>query len=88
MPHRYNKSTHRQEINPDFVKLYPDKVKDFFSEKEMIRDGYQKMPEAIEKNNMKREKKKAIEKMDTFFEGDSTKAVEGFLKGSGVPEAI
>ena len=80
MPHIYDKNTHRQKINPDFVKLYPDKVKDFFNEDEMKRDGYSKMPGAIAKNNMRREKKKAIEKMETFFEGDSKVAVENFLK--------
>lgn len=79
MPHVYDKDAHRQKINPDFVKLYPDKVKDYFSEEEMKRDGYKKMPAAIEKNNERREKRKAIEKMETFFEGDSTKAVENFL---------
>lgn len=80
MPHAYDKTSHRQKINPDFVKLYPDKVKDFFNEEEMKRDGYTKMPAAVEKNNFRREKQKAIEKMDTFFEGDSKVAVEKFLK--------
>jgi hypothetical protein len=79
MPHIYDKTAHRQKINPDFVKLYPDKVKDFFNEDEMKRDGYSKMPEAVEKNNHRREKQKAIEKMDTVFEGDGKAAVEKFL---------
>lgn len=80
MPHRHNKITRRQEVNPDFVKLYPEQVKQYFSSEELVRDGYKKLPEEIAKNEARREKQKAIEKMDTFFEGDSTKAVESFLK--------
>jgi hypothetical protein len=82
MPHRHNKITRRQEVNPDFVKLYPEQVKQYFSSEELVRDGYKKLPEEIAKNEARREKQKAIEKMDTFFEGDSTKAVESFLKDS------
>jgi hypothetical protein len=87
LPHVYDKSTRRQKVNPDFLKLYPDKVKDYFTGEELQRDGYSKMPAAIEKNEARREKKKAIEKMDTFYEGDSTKAVEDFLTNEGVAPA-
>jgi hypothetical protein len=80
MPHVYDKAARRQRINPDFMKLYPDKVKDFFSEDEIKRDGYSKLPAAIEKNNFRREKQKAIEKMDTVFEGNGKKSVEDFLR--------
>jgi hypothetical protein len=87
MPHVYDKAARRQRVNPDFLKLYPDKVKDYFTTEELERDGYSKMPEAIAKNEMRREKKKAIAKMDTFFEGDSSKAVEDFLTNEGVAPA-
>jgi len=80
MPHRHNFVTRRQEVNPDFVKLYPQRVKDYFTPEQLQRDGFGKMPALIEKNEARREKQKAIEKMETFFEGDSTKAVEEFLK--------
>lgn len=80
MPHRHNKITRRQEVNPDFVKLYPQRVKDYFTPEQLVRDGYTKLPEQIAKNELRREKQKAIAKMETFYEGDSTKAVENFLK--------
>lgn len=80
MPHIYDKTSHRQRVNPDFVRLYPQRVKDYFSGDQLKRDGFGKMPPLIEKNEARREKQKAIEKMDTFFEGDSTKAVEDFLR--------
>jgi hypothetical protein len=79
MPHRHNKITRRQEVNPDFVKLYPQRVKDYFTPEQLIRDGYTKLPEQIAKNELRREKQKAIAKMETFYEGDSKKAVEKFL---------
>ena len=79
MPHVYDKTARRQRVNPDFVKLYPERVKDYFSPEELKRDGYKRMPEHIAKNEARREKQKAIEKMETFYEGDSAKAVENFL---------
>jgi hypothetical protein len=79
MPHIYDKTARRQRVNPDFVRLYPDKVKDYFNEQELTRDGYHKMPAAIARNNDRREKQKAIAKMETFYEGDSKRAIEDFL---------
>lgn len=82
LPHVYDKTTKRQRVNPDFVKLYPQRVKDYFSPEQLTKDGFGKMPNLIEKNEIRREKQKAIEKMETFFEGDSKKAVESFLSQS------
>jgi hypothetical protein len=79
MPTRHNKVTRRQEVNPDFLKLYPQRVKDYFTPEQLIRDGYKDLPRQIEKNEKRREKQKAIDKMETFYEGDSEKAVEKFL---------
>lgn len=83
LPHVYDKASRRQRVNPDFVKLYPNQVKEFFTADELKRDGYRDMPDHISKNNLRREKVKAKEKMDTFFEGDSEKAIEGFLQETG-----
>ena len=80
MPTRHNKVTRRQEVNPDFLKLYPQRVKDYFTPEQLIRDGYKELPKQIAKNEQRREKQKAIDKMNTFIEGDSEKAVENFLK--------
>lgn len=80
LPHVYDKTAHRQKVNPDFVRLYPQRVKDYFSPDQLTKDGFGKMPALIAKNEARREKQKAIEKMETFFEGDSTKAVENFLR--------
>lgn len=79
-PHIYDKSKHRQTVNPDFVKLYPDKVKDFFSTDQLKREGYGKMPAAIEKNETKREQQREQFKADTVFSGSSKKAITNFLK--------
>lgn len=82
-PHVYDKTAQRQRVNPDFLKLYPNQVKEFFSEDELKRDGYTEMPKHIAKNTERREIAKAKAKMDTMFSGSSKRAVEKFLTETG-----
>jgi hypothetical protein len=79
LPHVYDKTARRQRVNPDFLKLYPNQVKEFFSEDELKRDGYSEMPKHIAKNTERHEIAKAKAKMDTMFSGSSKKAIEKFL---------
>jgi len=79
LPHSYDKTKHREVVNPDFVKLYPDKVKDFFSGDQLKKDGYSKMPDAIAKNEAKRERQRDEFKADTIYSGSSEKAMAKFL---------
>lgn len=80
LPHVYDKMSRRQKVNPDFLKLYPNQVKEFFSEEELKRDGYTDMPKHIAKNTERRERKKAQMKQDTIYKGSSKKAIEKYLK--------
>lgn len=78
-PHVYDKTTHRERVNPDFLKLYPDKVKEYFSGEELNRDGYKEMPKHIMRNKRKSDKLVAAYKADTQFEGKQTAAMAKFL---------
>lgn len=44
-PHKFDKTKRRLDINPDFVKLYPDQAATYFSDGEMKSAGYSKLPE-------------------------------------------
>lgn len=85
-PHVYDPTARRQRLNPDFLKLYPDKVKEFFSEEELVRDGYDKLPKQIQKNNARRDKAREQAKEDIIYAGSSKTAVEGFLNDTGGSE--
>jgi hypothetical protein len=79
-PHIYDKANHREHVNPDFLKLYPDKVKEYFKPEELIRDGYKDMPAKIEANKKRNDKKMAAYRKATIFSGSTKKAMEKFLK--------
>lgn len=79
LPHVYDKSARRQRVNPDFLKLYPNQVKEFFSPDELKRDGYNEMPGHIAKNTIRREILKAKAKQETIYKGSSKKAIEKYL---------
>ena len=78
-PHIYNKNTHREEVNPEFLKRYPDKVKDFFSTDQLVADGFKDMPAKIAKNKARNDKKAEAYKNDTIYSGSSKKAISKFL---------
>lgn len=79
-PHTYNKNTRRMELNPDFVKLYPDKVKDYVKPQDMVRSGFNELPSYSEKLTAKAERIKAKVKSGVTFEGDARKAAERILQ--------
>jgi len=54
-PHAYDKNKRKLCLNEDFVKKYPDKVKEYFSEEEVSNAGYCKLS-----NHMKKQKEAEI----------------------------
>lgn len=82
-PHVYDKSAKRERVNPDFLKLYPDKVKEFFTPAELKRDGYRDMPAKIAANKKRDAKARAKFKRDTVYSGSSKKAITNFLENTG-----
>lgn len=72
LPHTYSKGEGKLKINDEFVKKYPDKVGEYYSDKEMTRQGYSKLPDKIRKN------KQAIskEKQGIIFSGSTKKGIE------------
>ena len=79
-PHVWDKTKRRMVINPDFARLYPKQVKTFFSDEEMTKDGYSKLPEYSKKLKAKTTKAVAKDKQGVTFEGSSKKAIKRVLK--------
>lgn len=81
MPHRYNKVSRKLDINPDFVKLYPDKVKEFFTSDQIKREGMSKLAQAVARQviNIKDYKEKAMRDV-VQYKGDSKKHLEKAIK--------
>lgn len=79
-PHIWDKTKRRLVVNPDFVKLYPKQVKNFFNDDEMTKDGYSKLPEYSKKLKAKTSKAVAKDKQGVIFEGDSKSAIKKILK--------
>ena len=55
-PHSYNRMSRKLELNPDFIKLYPDKVKEYAEEKDLL--GKPKLSSFIEKQKSQEKKLK------------------------------
>jgi len=53
-PHVYDRHRRKLVFNKEFAKLYPDKVGDYFSEKELIKEGLPRLAQASAK--LKRDK--------------------------------
>ncbi len=79
-PHAYNKTTRKTDINPDFVKLYPDKAGDFYQEVDMNKAGYTKLPEHAKKVKDRIARHKAKVQASVVFEGNTNKGIERVLK--------
>lgn len=78
-PHIYDENERRERVNPEFLKLYPDKVKTYFNSEELERDGYKDMPKHIAKNERKAAKLKEKFKRDTVYAGSTKTAMASFL---------
>lgn len=78
LPHTFNKATKRLDVNPEFVKQFPDKVKDYFSEKEIKDAGLPKL--ATRANKIKKiEKENKQKQKDIFYSGSTKKALQKVL---------
>ena len=78
-PFAYNKSRRKIDVSQDFVKLYPDKAKDYFSDSEMSKSGN---PDLVEHSNQIRKeikKNKQEQAKSVKFTGSQEKAMERIL---------
>lgn len=75
LPHTYSK-TEGLKINEEFIKKYPNKAGDYFSDSQLIKEGYSKLPSQLKAN------KEAIrkEKAGVEFHGEIKKGIERILK--------
>lgn len=74
-PHSFSKGESKVKINDDFVKKYPDQAGEYFSDQELTKAGYNKLPEKLKKNK----EKVAKEKQGVEFHGDTKKGIERIL---------
>jgi hypothetical protein len=72
--HQFNKMTKRWEVNPEFVKLNPDKAPDYYTAQEMKEANVPKLKEHKEKLNAKAEQEKVE------FVGDTQSGIEKVIK--------
>lgn len=79
-PHIYNKSTRRFEINPDFVKLYPEQTTDFTDAKEIRQSGLHKLSRLKKAKEVKKQLHEQRLAKAVEFHGDTTKAVRKAIK--------
>lgn len=56
-PHTYDKASKKVIPNPDFIKLYPDKIDNYFEQTELEQAGYDKIGHAFQ--NIASQKQKA-----------------------------
>jgi len=80
-PYSYDKVSRKTVLNPDFVKLYPGKVKDWASTDQMVEDGYAKLVGISDTLNSQEAALHAETQSELEEEGSSevafAKAVEG-----------
>lgn len=55
-PHKFDKLTNKIVPNPDFVKHHPDKLGNFFTQKELEKNGYGGLGKAISKSKKAQKK--------------------------------
>jgi Zn-finger nucleic acid-binding protein len=76
LPHAYSKSEGKLKINDEFVKKYPDKVGEYYSDKEITKQGYKKLPGMIKD----KKEKIAKEKQNIEFHGSAKSGIERITK--------
>lgn len=80
-PHVWDKSKRRMVINPDFVKLYPDKMRYYENEEGVSKQGYSKLGKAMKKQKERISKaKENLIKNKLQFSGNEKKGIERLLK--------
>ncbi|MEM3145430.1 MAG: hypothetical protein QW332_05535 [Thermoproteota archaeon] len=78
-PYFYNKVNKKLDLRPDFVKLYPDKVKDYFTEEEIAKAGYPKLAEKAKADRQKEKQHKEFLRKSVKFEGKQKEAMRKVL---------
>ena len=53
LPHALDKSRHNIGINPEFVKLYPDRAKDYYTPEEMVKANMSKLAKKAKDDRQK-----------------------------------
>lgn len=75
-PQFYNKTRRKVDINPDFVKRFPDQAREYFTNEEMVDSGLPglaKHSDKLSKSDSEHKEKLAA---SLEFEGDTKKAVD------------
>jgi len=79
-PHVYNKTRKKLDINPDFLKKYPEQAHQYYDPAEIKQMGYDKLNRAIKTKKQKEVKiKEKIESGDEFH-GDAAKGQQKIIK--------
>lgn len=78
-PHVWDKASRKHVINPDFIKLYPDKAKDIYREPEMVQSGYTKLPEHSRKLKANNKARADKFKSDVEFHGKTEDGAKRLL---------
>ena len=80
-PHVYDRYQKREVLNPEFVKLYPDKVKNWESKEQMEVQGYPKLAKYTEK--LEKQKEILDNRKEVVFAGNTKEGIKKVLKGTG-----
>jgi hypothetical protein len=82
-PFIYNKTERKMDMNPDFIKLYPDQAKDFYLPEETDKKGLKKL--TAHSKALKAQAKEHKEKLATSveFEGDAKAGIKKIVGKDG-----
>src|SRR5258708_5627715 len=78
-PHTYDKERKRLNINPDFVKLYPENLNYYESDESVSKAGYPKLAKRLKENRDKIDKEKA-KRNDVQFIGSQKSGMSKFVE--------
>lgn len=79
LPHAHDKSKHGLGINQEFIKMYPDRAKDYFTPEEMTKANMPKLAKKAENDRQKEINHKQKMLNGVEHTGDPKKAIERAL---------
>ena len=79
LPHAHDKSKRNLGINQEFIKMYPERAKDFFTPEEMSAAGMPKLAKKAQADRQKEIKHKEDMIASVEHTGDPKKAIERVL---------
>ncbi len=79
LPHAHDKNKHGLGINQEFIKLYPDRAKDYFTPEELAAANMPKLAKKGQADRQKEIKHKQDMIASVEHVGDPTKAIERVL---------